>query len=210
MSLARALGRYTRAARPRTAHERCELCAAPLAVPHPHVVELEQRRMLCACRPCALLFSDPAAARGRYRTVPDRVRHAPELALDAAAFDALGVPVRLAFFFYSSPLARWVAVYPSPAGATEAELDASALDALPIRALFDAAEHDVEAVLARRPRGAGPAETFLVPIDLGYELVALMRRHWRGLEGGASAQAEIDALFDRVRGRSRPIEGGRR
>lgn len=210
MTALRALARY--AGPPRTEGARCELCAAAIEEPHPHAVDLADRRLLCACRPCAILFTDPAAAGGRYRTVPDRVRIDPSLSIDDATWARLGVPVGLAFFFFSSASQRWIACYPSPAGATEGELDASALDAWPSCALIDAIEHDVEALLVRRPHRGTGGEVMLVPIDACYELVGAVRRLWRGFDGGDDVRAAIDAFFDRMRTRSRPIRAteGRR
>ena len=51
------------ASRPtRAPGERCDMCTAPVAEEHPHVVDLESRSLLCTCRPCALLFTTPGAA----------------------------------------------------------------------------------------------------------------------------------------------------
>lgn len=43
----------------------------------------------------------------------------------------------------------------------------------------------VEALRVRRTRGR--AESFVVPIADGYELVGLIRRHWQGFAGGDDA-----------------------
>ena len=64
---------------------------------------------------------------------------------------------------------------------------------------------------ARRRGAAGPAgrrgfECFLVPIDACYELVGLVRMHWKGFDGGQEAWEAIDGFFDAVRERSRPAE----
>ena len=48
--------------RKRRAAERCELCSAPLAHEHQHLIEPQTRRLVCACDPCALLFDRPPAA----------------------------------------------------------------------------------------------------------------------------------------------------
>jgi hypothetical protein len=48
--------------------ERCELCGAVIAADHRHLLEPESRALLCACRPCALLFDRG----GRYLLVPER------------------------------------------------------------------------------------------------------------------------------------------
>jgi hypothetical protein len=68
-------------------------------------------------------------------------------------------------------------------------------------------EPDVEALLVRRGdsgRG-GRAEALLVPIDACYRLVGLVRRHWKGFDGGAEAWAVIDAFFAELRERARTV-----
>ena len=72
-----------------------------------------------------------------------------------------------------------------------------------LRALFSA-EPDVEAILIHARRG-GPIDCFLVPIDACYELVARVRRSWRGFDGGDQARSEISAFFDGLSARSRPL-----
>jgi hypothetical protein len=185
---------------------RCELCTAPLADTHPHVVDLEARSLCCACPPCAVLFREPAAGGGRFRTVPDRVLALPDLRLDEARWSALEVPVGLAFFFFSSAVDRWVACYPSPAGPTEADVPDGALSRLPVRPLVDALEPDVEALLVHRHRN-GRTDCLLVPIDACYELVGLVRQHWEGFDGGDAARAAVDGFLDRMRARARPVGG---
>ena len=66
-------------------------------------------------------------------------------------------------------------------------------------------EPDVEALLVRRgDAGRGDrAEALLVPVDACYRLVGLVRRHWKGFDGGAEAWAAIDAFFDELRERGR-------
>ena len=57
--------------------EKCEFCAAGIPADHGHVADLEQSSLMCACRACYLLFTHGQAARGRYRSVPDRYRPRP-------------------------------------------------------------------------------------------------------------------------------------
>jgi len=101
-----------------TEPERCEMCREVLdgRTGHGHVVELEKRTIVCACRACYLLFTAEGAAGGRYRSVPDRVRHDPARPLAAADWNELQIPVAMAFFFVNSALGRIVAGYPSPGG----------------------------------------------------------------------------------------------
>jgi hypothetical protein len=37
--------------------ERCELCSMGLRPDHPHLIEVAQRKLLCTCEACAILFS---------------------------------------------------------------------------------------------------------------------------------------------------------
>src|SRR5262249_28771804 len=164
--------------------ERCEMCATPIDDAHAHVVHVEQRRLLCACRACWLLFTSGGAAQGKLRAVPDRRLYDPGFVLTDAQWDALQIPVRMAFFFTSSPAAGVVAFYPSPAGAMECSLSLDAwreiADANPILATLGS---DVEALLVYGRRGAHGFECYVVPIDACYELTGVVRRRWKGFDG---------------------------
>ena len=48
-------------------------------------------------------------------------------------------------------------------------------------------------------------EGYLVPIDVCYALVGLVRRDWVGLSGGRDVWAGIGAFFDGLRARSRTV-----
>ena len=184
--------------------ESCEMCGAVLAAEHPHVVNLDSRRLLCTCRPCYLLFTREGAGRGNYRAVPDRYLVDPDVALSDALWDQLQVPVGMAFFFFNSALGRIVAQYPSPAGATESLLDLSAWDAVAEASpLARELVPDVEALIVHRSRESN--ESYLVPIDVCYELVGRIRMHWTGFDGGEEARQDITDFFARVRSQSRPI-----
>lgn len=189
--------------------ERCELCAAEVADEHPHLVDVVGRTLRCACRPCALLFADrPRDLAGRgYRTVPDRYRRDPDFVLTDEQWDALQIPVGLAFFLRTGSVddRRVVACYPGPAGATESELDLGRFDdGVGAGRLAGLLEPDVEALLVRHD-GDRPSECLLVPVDACYRLVGLVRRHWKGFDGGAEAWARIEAFFDDARSRARAV-----
>ncbi|WP_052867335.1 DUF5947 family protein [Streptomyces niger] len=179
----------------------CELCGAPLGSGHAHAVDLDARRLLCVCPACRLLLTGRGVARGRYRTVPDRYRYIPDLALTRAQWEELRIPVRFCFVFRNSRLGRYVALYPSPAGATEALLPTAVWQqVLTANARVADAADDVEALLLRR-RENDLIECHLVPVDACYRLVARVRVHWQGFDGGDRVRAETEAFFESLRAR---------
>ncbi|MDQ2873280.1 MAG: DUF5947 family protein [Candidatus Eremiobacteraeota bacterium] len=189
--------------------ERCEMCTAALAAEHSHVVDMHDRRLLCACRPCYLLFTYQGAAQGRMKAVPDRVVHLHDLRIDDAQWNALAIPINLAFFFTNSQANALAAFYPGPAGAAESELPLEvAKSILQTHPLLATMEPDVEALLIERSL-EGPQRAFLVPIDACYELVGVIRTHWKGFDGGDEARATIDAFFARLLERSGTMTGAR-
>jgi hypothetical protein len=194
-----ALASLRRFARPPGPAERCELCSAGLADEHSHLVEVSGRRLVCACEPCAVLFGSQAAA--KYRRVPRDVSFLADFRLGDVQWEGLGVPINLAFFLHSTPLGRVVALYPSPAGATEALPAPEAWQMLvednPVLGNF---EPDVEALLVNRTAGA--CECYRVGIDRCYELVGLVRTHWRGLSGGTEVWKQVGSFFTRLKERS--------
>jgi len=167
----------------------CEICATPIREPHPHVVNLEDKRVLCVCAACHMLFSDDG--RGRYRAVPDRRLYANA---SRARWGALGVPVSMAFVFHESKADRLVAFYPSPAGAVESVAGLEWRELLDLCPAFREMRSDVEALLVRETEGRG-VDCFLVPVVVCYELVAKIRQTWRGFDGGEAARTELDAFF---------------
>ena len=67
------------------------------------------------------------------------------------AWEALQLPINLAFFLHSTPAGRVVALYPSPAGATESLVDAEAWRSLAEEnPVLRDLEPDVEGLLVNR------------------------------------------------------------
>ncbi|NUP26135.1 MAG: hypothetical protein HOQ36_07230 [Nocardia sp.] len=184
--------------------ERCEMCAEPIAGAHQHVVDIEGRQLMCVCRACYLLFVDHEAAL-RYRAVPDRYLAFPDFTIGQAEWDALEIPVGLAFFFRNSATNRTVAFYPGPAGATESELPLARWQALLERhPELDILAADVEALLVRVPANdTAAASCLLLPIDACYEFVGRIRLLWRGFDGGQDVRDYLDEFFAVVADRAR-------
>ena len=90
------------------------------------------------------------------------------------------------------------ATYPSPAGATESLLPLDSWQTLASNnPLLTRITPDVEALLVNRVDRR--REYYIVPIDLCFELVGLIRLHWRGLSGGDSVWKEIADFFNRLK-----------
>lgn len=202
MTAAGALGVLARirANRPEPSpYEKCELCAAPVADEHQHVVNLSSRQLLCTCRPCYLLFAQEGAELA-YRAVPDRYLAFPDLALPV--WEELELPVGTAFLFLNSALERVVAFYPGPAGATESDLSLAAWDRVVAAApQLATLRPDVEALLVHSQDQQ--VEAYLVPIDVCYELVGHLRQLWRGFDGGQDVRQRLSEFFSQVRAKCR-------
>lgn len=189
-----------RFARPREAVERCEMCGLELAPEHRHLLEVADRKIACACDPCALRFSDVVG--GRFKLIPRDARVLADFRIDDARWEDLALPINLVFFYFDSAAGKLTALYPGPAGATESLLRLGAwqtlVEANPALAHM---APDVEALLVNRvgeTRGY-----FIAPIDVCFELVGLIRLHWRGLSGGSEVWREIDGFFERLRARAK-------
>jgi hypothetical protein len=195
----RSFAALQRFAKPRAEAERCDMCSAELAPEHSHVLEVAVRRLLCCCEACAVLFSHQES--NNYRRVPRRLQLLADFRMSDAQWDALYIPINLAFFSIRSIENRVLALYPSPAGATESLLPLEAWQALvadnPSLATL---EPDVEALLVNRVGDA--RDHYRVGIDECYKLVGLIRAHWRGLSGGAEVWNEIGRFFATLKERA--------
>jgi hypothetical protein len=192
------LQRFVR--KPAAIAERCELCAKPLTSLHQHLLELEKRRVACACDACAILF--PGSSQQRFKRVPRDTTRLHDFAMDDHEWESLLIPIDLAYFVESSATGRVVAQYPSPGGAMESSLDFEYWNAIVARnPVLKQFEPDVEALLVNRV--GGTRESYRVGIDECYRLVGLIRTRWRGLSGGQDVWQEIGRLFAGLRERSR-------
>ena len=197
------------ARRPRNV-EHCELCSVPLPGGHPHLLEPIGRELLCACDACALLFSGRAGA--KFKRVPRRVRLLANFHMNDAQWDSLMLPINMAFLFRSSPEGRMVAMYPSPAGATESLLNLESWgEIVQENHELNTMEADVEALLVNRighARGFSAPEYYILPIDECFKLVGLIRLHWKGFSGGTEVWQEIAHFFEELKGKAMVPAGG--
>lgn len=163
-----------------TKHERCDLCGLVLSMTHEHLFDVERRRLQCACTACSVLFD---ATAGKRRRVRRRCLRLEAFRMSDAQWEALEVPVGLAFFSYSSSLRNVIAAYPGPAGAVESVVaEAAWADLVRDNAVLAEIEADTAAFLVDR-LSAEPSYHVL-SIDECYRLTGLVRKRWHGLTGG--------------------------
>ena len=198
-SLIKTLRRFRQ---PRTAPERCELCNVGLSPNHRHLLEMSNTRIVCSCDPCALRFQDVVG--GRFKLIPRDIWDLPQFSLSDVEWENLALPINLAFFFYSSSEKKMKALYPSPAGATESLLPLATWNSLAERnSQLRTMQSDVEAFLVNRV--GTKREYYVVPIDVCFELVGLIRVHWRGLSGGDAVWSQVENFFARLRANTRSV-----
>ena len=191
-----AFGALQQFARRPAAKERCDLCGAAVPEQHAHLLETAKRILVCACPACAFLFGESGQ---RYRRVPTRALVLEDFRLSDAQWDSLLVPINMAFFYRKGMEDKVIAVYPSPAGATESQLTLETWRQIetenpPLQSM----EPDMEALLVNRlgeQRGFPAHRYFLVPIDQCFKLVGLVRMHWRGLSGGSELWEHLQEYF---------------
>jgi hypothetical protein len=199
------VARLRRMARPRASPARpppeegarCDLCGAAMAEDHRHLLDVGERRILCACEPCIAMRS----GEGDLRPTGTRTLRLDGFDLPDELWAQFQIPIGLAFFFLSEAVGGVVALYPSPAGATESELYLEAWNELvaanPVLADL---EPEVEALVVNRI--ADPHVFAIVPIDHCYELVGMIKATWEGISGGDAVRNAVDAFFAQLDARS--------
>ena len=117
-----AIAALRRLATPKPVEDRCDFCAVAIASEHRHLLEVSKRKIVCVCDPCALRFQN--VAEGRFKLIPRDPVFLEGFCLTDAQWDNLALPINLTFFRRDSAAGKVVAMYPSPAGATESLLPA--------------------------------------------------------------------------------------
>jgi hypothetical protein len=131
---------------------------------------------------------------GRFKLIPRDVHALVSPQLSDGLWENLALPINLAFIYIDSERKTAIALYPSPAGATESMLSPETWKTLlEQHPELKTIEPDVEALLVNRVGNA--RECFIAPIDRCFELTGLVRTHWTGLSGGEKVWREVARYF---------------
>ncbi len=174
--------------------EHCDLCGRDVPPEHRHMLDLEQRAIVCSCEACWALRSGEE----QFAPVGHRTLWLEDFDMPDDLWASLGIPIGLAFFMHSSVTECVVALYPSPAGATESELRFETWMALRERnPVLAGLEPDAEALIVNR---MGDRHQYAIaPIDRAYELVGLIKSRWEGISGGRGVEQAVERYFDALR-----------
>jgi hypothetical protein len=176
------------------AAERCDLCGVTIPDDHRHLLHLVERRIVCSCEACWGMRS----GEGDYRPTGNRTLWLPDLELPDDVWAGFQIPIGLAFFMESTVTECIVAMYPSPAGATESELHFESWSRMrELNPVLDGMEPDIEGLIVNRM--AEPAMYLIAPIDKCYALTGTIKAHWEGISGGSGAERAVAGFFEALR-----------
>ncbi|HEY5317395.1 MAG TPA: DUF5947 family protein, partial [Solirubrobacteraceae bacterium] len=154
------------------------------------MLNIEERRIVCTCESCWALRSGDA----EYRPVGSRIVWLPELDMPDDVWAGFQIPIGLAFFMYSTTSECVVAMYPSPAGATESELHFDTWNRLVERNPELKLDPDIEGLITNRL--AEPPVYAIAPIDRCYELTGAIKANWDGISGGTGVDEAVARFFE--------------
>lgn len=174
--------------------ELCDLCGTTVPPDHRHMLNLYERQIVCVCESCWALRSGDAD----FRPTGSRTVWLEDFRLPEELWAQFRIPIGLAFFMHSSVTNCVVAMYPSPAGATESELHFETWGRLvEMNPALSTLEHDAEALIVNRM--SDPPAFAIAPIDRCYMLVGLVKVAWEGISGGAGVEEAIRSYFEDLR-----------
>jgi Family of unknown function (DUF5947) len=181
---------------PPAARATCELCPIGIGEQHRHLLHLVERRIVCVCETCwSTRSGDP-----EFRPPGGRTLWLADFVMPPEVWSKFQIPIGLAFLLRSSVTGTVVAMYPSPAGATESELELTAWDELCVaNPVLERLEPDAEALIIDR---TGREHRYaIVPVDQAYRLVGLIKSRWQGITGGRGVEEAIEEYFAGLRER---------
>jgi hypothetical protein len=179
--------------------ESCDLCGIAIPEDHRHLLHLVERRIVCTCEACWGM----RAGEGDYRPTGQRTLWLSELDVPDDLWASFQIPIGLAFLMRSTVTECVVAMYPSPAGATESELHFDAWNRmLELNPILARMEPDIEGLIVNRL--AEPAAYAIAPIDQCYALTGTVKASWEGISGGSGVEEAVARFFETLRAEAVP------
>jgi hypothetical protein len=179
--------------------ETCDLCGTTIPPDHRHLLHLAERRIVCTCEACWGM----RGGEGDFRPTGQRTLWLGELDVPDDLWASFQIPIGLAFFMRSTVTECVVAMYPSPAGATESELHFESWSRMvALNPVVGRMEADIEGLIVNRL--TDPPQHVIAPIDRCYELTGTIKASWEGISGGSGVETAVAAFFDRLRSEAVP------
>src|ERR1700761_678060 len=173
--------------------EHCDLCGLSIPDDHRHLLALVERRIVCSCEACWAM----RAGEGDYRPTGNRTVWLPDLDVPDDLWASFQIPIGLAFFMHSTVTSCVVAMYPSPAGATESELHFESWRRMvELNPVLDELESDIEGLIVNRL--TEPPAYAIAPIDRCYALTGAIKLTWEGISGGTGVGDAVSRFFDEL------------
>jgi hypothetical protein len=170
----------------------CDLCGREMSEEHRHLLQIEERQLVCACEACYALRSGDA----EFRPTGTRVLWLNGFRMPDDLWGRLRIPIGLAFFLKGE--GGVTALYPSPAGATESDVEPSAwADLVGMNDILQMLEEESEVLMVNRMKGA--QEYAIAPTDEAYRLVGLVKTRWEGISGGQGLENAVAEFFAELR-----------
>jgi hypothetical protein len=172
----------------------CEIChQVTIPEDHRHLLHLVERRIVCSCEACWAM----RAAEADYRPVGNRTLWLPDLDVPDDLWATFQIPIGLAFFMRSTVTDCVVALYPSPAGATESELHFESWHRMvELNPVLGVMEPDTEGLIVNRL--SEPPAYVIAPIDRCYALTGTIKANWEGISGGSGVEVAVAEFFRRL------------
>jgi len=179
--------------------ESCDLCGIAIPEDHRHLLHLVERRIVGTGEACWGM----RAGEGDYRPTGQRTLWLSELDVPDDLWASFQIPIGLAFLMRSTVTECVVAMYPSPAGATESELHFDAWNRmLELNPILARMEPDIEGLIVNRL--AEPAAYAIAPIDQCYALTGTVKASWEGISGGSGVEEAVARFFETLRAEAVP------
>lgn len=183
--------RPTARASPDPSVEVCDLCGITIPEDHRHLLHLTERRIVCSCEACWAMRS----GEGDYRPTGNRTVWLTDLKVPDDLWAGFQIPIGLAFFMNSTVTGCVVAMYPSPAGATESELHFESWARMTaLNPILGKLEPDIEGLIVNRL--SDPPMYAIAPIDRCYALTGAVKATWEGISGGTGVEGAVTRFFE--------------